>query len=66
MASAALSDVPGGAQNLSYARIDLVPDDQGRPMLLELELTEPALSLEHAPTAAMRQLARHVSQAAAT
>lgn len=66
VASAALSDVPGGAQNLSYARIDLVPDDQGRPMLLELELTEPALSLEHAPTAAMRQLARHVSQAAAT
>lgn len=64
-AAAALAVVPGGAPGLSYARVDLVPDEHGRPILLELELTEPALSLEHAPAVAMQQLARHLVQAAA-
>jgi hypothetical protein len=37
-----------------YSRVDTVVDDQGRPMLLELEATEPFLFLEHAPRAADR------------
>jgi hypothetical protein len=35
-----------------YARIDLVHDDGGRPVVLELELTEPSLFLPQAPEAA--------------
>jgi len=35
-----------------YARIDLVQDDSGRPVVLELELTEPSLFLPQAPHAA--------------
>ena len=37
-----------------YARIDLVHDDHGRPVVLELELTEPSLFFLHAPDAAGR------------
>ncbi|MGY1643279.1 RimK family alpha-L-glutamate ligase [Geodermatophilus sp. SYSU D00703] len=40
--------VPGAAVPL-YARIDLVADPSGRPVLLELELTEPSLFLPQAP-----------------
>jgi glutathione synthase/RimK-type ligase-like ATP-grasp enzyme len=35
-----------------YARIDLVDDGAGRPVVLELELTEPSLFLPQAPEAA--------------
>ena len=35
-----------------YARVDAVTDDHGKPMLLELELVEPYLFLEHTPEAA--------------
>ena len=35
-----------------YARIDLVHDADGRPVVLELELTEPSLFLPQAPAAA--------------
>ena len=35
-----------GAQ-LTYARVDLVPDHDGEPTLLELELTEPSMFLVH-------------------
>lgn len=37
-----------------YARIDLIRDSDGRPRLLELELTEPSLFLTSVPTAAER------------
>ena len=37
-----------------YARIDLVDDVAGRPVVLELELTEPSLFLPQAPDAAAR------------
>jgi hypothetical protein len=40
--------VPGAAPVL-YARIDLVTDGSGRPVLLELELAEPSLFLPQAP-----------------
>jgi glutathione synthase/RimK-type ligase-like ATP-grasp enzyme len=40
------AEVPGGRRSLTYARVDLVPDDDGRPTLLELELTEPSMFLD--------------------
>lgn len=43
--------VPGAPAPL-YARIDLVQDPAGRPVVLELELTEPSLFLPQAPDAA--------------
>jgi glutathione synthase/RimK-type ligase-like ATP-grasp enzyme len=46
-----LNAIPFNA--LAYARVDLLPSDKG-PMLLELELTEPSLFFEHAPSSAER------------
>ncbi|MCJ7451249.1 MAG: hypothetical protein MUO39_02075 [Steroidobacteraceae bacterium] len=37
-----------------YARMDLIHDDDGRPVVLELELTEPSLFFVYAPEAAGR------------
>jgi hypothetical protein len=37
-----------------YSRVDTVMDDDGRPVLMELEATEPYLFLEHAPEGADR------------
>jgi hypothetical protein len=37
-----------------YARVDLIPDRDGSPVLLELELTEPSLFLLHDDNAAGR------------
>jgi glutathione synthase/RimK-type ligase-like ATP-grasp enzyme len=34
---------------LLYTRVDLIPDDDGRPVILEIELIEPSLFFEHAP-----------------
>jgi glutathione synthase/RimK-type ligase-like ATP-grasp enzyme len=34
-----------------YARVDVIPDEQGRPQLMELELVEPSFFLAHAPGA---------------
>jgi glutathione synthase/RimK-type ligase-like ATP-grasp enzyme len=48
--------VPGAAAPL-YARIDLVEDGDGRPVLLELELAEPSLFLPQAPDAVGRLVA---------
>jgi hypothetical protein len=43
--------VPAAAEPL-YARIDLVDDADGTPVVLELELAEPSLFLPQAPDAA--------------
>ena len=43
-----------GPEEPLYARIDLVHDDHGQPVVLELELTEPSLFFLHAPDAAGR------------
>jgi hypothetical protein len=51
VADAVLMTLPGG---LLYARIDLIPDLDGNPVLLEVELTEPSLFFEHSPGAADR------------
>lgn len=53
LAERALAAVPGGPEQLLYARVDLVDGDDG-PLVLELELTEPSLFLAHAPGAAGR------------
>lgn len=50
-AGAALAAVPGGADGLLYARVDLIgPGDA--PLIMELELIEPELFLPHAPGSA--------------
>jgi hypothetical protein len=54
LARRVLDAVPGGADRLLYARIDLIPGPTGDPVLIELELTEPSLFLAHAPGAADR------------
>ena len=54
VAERVLAAVPGGPERLLYARVDLVPGPDGRPLLMELELTEPQLFLGHAPRAADR------------
>jgi glutathione synthase/RimK-type ligase-like ATP-grasp enzyme len=46
LAQAALAAAPARAV---YARVDIVPDDEGTLRIMELELIEPALFLEHAP-----------------
>jgi glutathione synthase/RimK-type ligase-like ATP-grasp enzyme len=55
------SNAPAGAEELAkqalaaapaqatYARVDIVPDDDGVLRIMELELIEPALFLDHAP-----------------
>jgi len=50
VAAAAYAAIPFAAPD--YARIDLLRDTRGAPVVLELELTEPSLFLAHAPGAA--------------
>ncbi|GAB3810283.1 ATP-grasp domain-containing protein [Micromonospora zhanjiangensis] len=44
----------GYADRLLYARVDLIPGPDGRPVLVELELTEPSLFLAHGRDAPAR------------
>jgi glutathione synthase/RimK-type ligase-like ATP-grasp enzyme len=46
LAKAALAVAPAKA---TYARVDIIPDDEGVLRIMELELVEPALFLDHAP-----------------
>jgi glutathione synthase/RimK-type ligase-like ATP-grasp enzyme len=46
LARAALAAAPAEA---TYARVDIVPDDEGVLRIMELELIEPALFLDHSP-----------------
>lgn len=39
---------------LLYTRVDLIPDDEGVPVVLEVELAEPSLYFDHAPGAVER------------
>jgi hypothetical protein len=43
-----------GSPALLYARVDVLPDADGQPCLLELELTEPSFFLETDPAAPAR------------
>ena len=47
LAEHVLDTIPFDRAELLYARVDLVPDDDGDPVLLELELIEPDLFLGH-------------------
>lgn len=51
VADAAVAAAPGG---LLYARVDLLPGDDGAPVVVELELTEPSCFLGTADGAAAR------------
>jgi hypothetical protein len=46
--------LPWPADELLYARTDLLADAGGAPMLIELELTEPSLFMAKAPGSAER------------
>jgi glutathione synthase/RimK-type ligase-like ATP-grasp enzyme len=64
VARAALAAAPIAAEQLAYARVDLVPAADGSPLVMELELTEPSLFLGQAPGSAER-FARHFVRLAA-
>jgi glutathione synthase/RimK-type ligase-like ATP-grasp enzyme len=51
LARAALAAAPGP---VLYARVDVAPGADGQPVLMELELIEPALFFEHGPRALER------------
>jgi glutathione synthase/RimK-type ligase-like ATP-grasp enzyme len=46
LARRALAAAPAKA---TYGRVDIIPDDEGVLRIMELELIEPALFLDHAP-----------------
>ena len=46
--------LPGVEEPLAYTRVDLIPDDQGNPVVLELELIEPSFFFAQAPEAVDR------------
>ena len=52
VAAAAFGSIAGASP--LYARIDLIRNGRGEPVVLELELTEPSLYFLHAPDAAFR------------
>jgi hypothetical protein len=52
-----LTAVPCARSELLYARVDLVTDENGRAVLMELELTEPQLYFGHVPATADRMAA---------
>jgi hypothetical protein len=60
-----LAEIPGGSDRLLYARVDLIPGPDGRPLLVELELTEPSLFLGHDAGAAARFAAAIAARVAA-
>ena len=53
LADKVLSSLPF-AETLLYARVDLIQNADGRPVVLELELTEPSLFFAHATGSAER------------
>lgn len=61
VADACLDAVPAPRSSLLYARVDVVPGDDGRPVVLELELAEPSVFVDLAPGAAGRFAAAMLS-----
>ena len=53
IAQAAVQVVASSIGMPTYARVDLVNDDEGRPCVLEVELIEPSLFLPYAEPAAV-------------
>jgi hypothetical protein len=56
-AAVAFAGACAGGGPLLYARVDLVRDEAGRPMIMELELIEPSLFLVQGPEALERLVA---------
>ncbi len=54
VADEVLDSLPWPRAELLYARVDLIPDRDGSPRLVELELTEPSLFLSYGHGAAAR------------
>jgi hypothetical protein len=54
LAQRAVTAVPVGSAELLYARVDMVPDASGQPMIMELELTEPSLFMVTSAGSEMR------------
>jgi glutathione synthase/RimK-type ligase-like ATP-grasp enzyme len=54
VAEAAMEAVPGGRSQLLYGRVDLVPGPDGGPVVLEMELAEPSVFVDHADGAPER------------
>ncbi|QSB12921.1 hypothetical protein JQS43_14705 [Natronosporangium hydrolyticum] len=65
VARRAVAAIPAQPSRLLYARVDLIPGPDGRPLLVELELTEPSLFLSTDTGAARRLSAAIVASAAA-
>jgi len=63
LAAAAYAAIPFAAP--LYARIDMIRDDRGEPVILELEMTEPSVFLVHAPGSADRRAALLVARSGA-
>jgi hypothetical protein len=53
LARAAVAAIPVDSGPLLYARVDMVPGADGRPILMELELTEPSLFMSTSPGSEM-------------
>lgn len=64
VAEAVLDAIPFPRDELLYARVDLVLDDDGDPAVLELELVEPSLMLPQAPVGAVDRMARAIVRVA--
>jgi len=62
LAAAAYAAIPFDAP--LYARIDMIRDDRGAPVILELEMTEPSMFFEHAPGSADRLAALLIARSA--
>ena len=60
LARAALAAAPAPA---AYARVDMIADANGQLRIMELELIEPALWLEHAPDGGASYVAAIVAAA---
>ena len=51
----ALADIfPTAGHPFLYTRVDVIPDEDGKPVILEVELTEPSLFFQHGPGSAER------------
>ncbi|WP_394434377.1 ATP-grasp domain-containing protein [Streptomyces sp. SGAir0957] len=64
VARAALDAVPGGVEQLLYARVDLVDGVDGQPCVMELELVEPNLFLKAVHPASLPVVATAILKAA--
>ena len=50
------------SEPLLYARIDVARDENQKPLLMELELIEPSLFLDHAVPAIARRFAQAIAR----